>query len=78
MNFEWTLHYAPLKVTDLWENQPAAKGTDWKAFKDEIYELYPGSQSERKYNIVNLEAVTDKQWHAHTYGKRRAVRRILP
>ncbi|KJA25401.1 hypothetical protein HYPSUDRAFT_134909, partial [Hypholoma sublateritium FD-334 SS-4] len=46
---------------DLWENQPAAEGTNWKVFKDKIYKLYPGSQSERKYNIVNLKAMTDKQ-----------------
>lgn len=60
-NIQWAIRYAPLKVVDLWENQPAAKGSDWKAFKDEIFELYPGFQSGRKYNMINLEEVTDKQ-----------------
>ncbi len=57
----WALRYAPNEERELWKDVPSATGNSWNTFKDEIYELYPGSTGDRKYTIVNLEALTDAQ-----------------
>lgn len=57
----WALRYAPNEERDLWKEVPSAEGNSWKTFKEEIYELYPGSTGDRKYTLVNLEALTDAQ-----------------
>jgi hypothetical protein len=58
---EWLIRYGPVEERDLWELQPAVALGDWKKFKDELYQLYPGSTGDRRYSIGNLEMLAEKQ-----------------
>ena len=58
---KWTVCYAPSEDAELWEMQTNYEMGNWEEFKKEIHTLYPGSTGDRKYSIVNLEALTKKQ-----------------
>ena len=58
---EWAIRYAPNKERELWEMQESVGTKEWTKFKKELYELYPGSSGERKYSIVNLQLLIEKQ-----------------
>ena len=58
---EWAVRYAPDEVRELWEMQESVGTDDWDQFKKELFELYPGSSGERKYSIVNLQTLVEKQ-----------------
>ncbi|KAG5634174.1 hypothetical protein H0H81_003057 [Sphagnurus paluster] len=57
----WTIRYAPTKDIELWKLLKPAKSNSWDDFKQEIYSLYPGSTRDRKYTILDLEWLTEKQ-----------------
>lgn len=58
---EWAIRYAPNEERELWEMQESVGTEEWKKFKKELFELYPGSTGERKYSIANLQTLIDKQ-----------------
>ena len=57
---EWAVRYAPNDERELWQMQDAVGSDDWKQFKTELFELYPGSTGERKYSIANLQTLIEK------------------
>jgi hypothetical protein len=58
---EWTVRYAPSKENELWDAQDAVGTGNWIQFKSELYDLYPGSTGDRKYSVMNLTALVEKQ-----------------
>jgi hypothetical protein len=58
---EWTIRYSPNEERELWQMQESVTTEDWKQFKKELFELYPGSSGERKYSIANLQTLIEKQ-----------------
>ncbi|KAF8800844.1 hypothetical protein BYT27DRAFT_7227300 [Phlegmacium glaucopus] len=60
---EWTLRYAPSDDYELWSMMPAVKVTppSWNDFKDELTKLYPGATGDRKYSVIDLELLAEKQ-----------------
>ena len=57
---EWAVRYAPNDERELWQMQDVVGSDDWKQFKSELFELYPGSTGERKYSIANLQTLIEK------------------
>ena len=59
---KWTIRYSPSVDRELWEMQESVDTGDWEKFKEELYDLYPGSKGEeRRYSTANLQALIDKQ-----------------
>jgi hypothetical protein len=58
---EWAVRYAPSDEKELWQMQESVGTANWEGFKQELYDLYPGSSGERKYSVANLSALTEKQ-----------------
>ena len=55
------LRYLDFCEYETWRTRHSAQGFDWDAFKAEITALYPGADEDRKYTIVDLEILVDKQ-----------------
>ena len=58
---KWTIRYSPSIDRELWEMQESVETGDWEQFKEELYDLYPGSKGENKYSAANLQSLIDKQ-----------------
>ena len=58
---EWTIRYAPNEEHELWSMLESAKTDNWTQYKTELYDLYPGSNGERKYSITSLKTLVEKQ-----------------
>jgi len=58
-----TLHYLDFREYETWRSRPSARGSNWDIFKAEITALYPGADEDRKYTVVDLEILVDKQGH---------------
>ena len=58
---KWTIRYSPSIDKKLWEMQESVKTEDWEKFKEEVYDLYPGSKGENRYSLATLQAFIDKQ-----------------
>ena len=56
-----TLHYLDFREYETWRSRPSARGSNWDVFKAEITALYPGADEDRKYTVVDLEILVDKQ-----------------
>ena len=56
-----TLRYLDFCEYETWRTCRSAQGFDWDAFKAEITALYPGADEDRKYTVVDLEILVDKQ-----------------
>ncbi|KAJ3565953.1 hypothetical protein NP233_g7310 [Leucocoprinus birnbaumii] len=56
-----TLRYLDYHEYETWKSRPSAQGLDWEAFKKEITSLYPGADEDRRYTLVDLELLADKQ-----------------
>ena len=55
------LRYLDFCEYEIWRTRRSARGFDWDAFKAEITALYPGADEDRKYTVVDLEILVDKQ-----------------
>ena len=55
------LRYLDFHEYETWRTRRSARGFDWNAFKAEITALYPGADEDRKYTVVDLEILVDKQ-----------------
>jgi hypothetical protein len=58
---KWTIRYSPSRDMELWEMQESVGTGDWEIFKEELYDLYPGSKGENRYSTANFQALIDKQ-----------------
>ncbi|PPQ82280.1 hypothetical protein CVT26_013954 [Gymnopilus dilepis] len=58
---QWAIRYLSPEEQQLWKALPSSKGSDWEAFKKELFDCYPGASEERRYTISNLEALVEKQ-----------------
>ena len=58
---EWAIRYAPNEERELWEMQESVGTNEWNKFKKELFDLYPGFLGKRKYSIVNLQSLIEKQ-----------------
>jgi len=56
-----TLRYLNFKEYKTWRSCSSTQGSNWDVFKTEITVLYPGADEDRKYTVVNLEILVDKQ-----------------
>ncbi|KAJ3564556.1 hypothetical protein NP233_g8219 [Leucocoprinus birnbaumii] len=56
-----TLRYLDYHEYETWKSRPSAQGLDWEAFKRDITSLYPGADEDRRYTLVDLELLADKQ-----------------
>ena len=56
-----TLCYLDFYKYETWRTRRSAQGFDWNVFKAEITALYPGVDEDRKYTVVDLEILVDKQ-----------------
>jgi hypothetical protein len=54
--------YVDIDTTDLWEAIPEFDGTKtFDNFKSTIFKLYPGSESERKWTIADMDKLVGEQ-----------------
>ena len=60
---QYTLCYLDFCEYETWRTHRSACGYNWDAFKAEITALYPGADENRKYTVVDLEILVDKQTH---------------
>lgn len=58
---DWIIRYAPSDKREQWQMQEYVGTADWDNFKKDLFDLYPGSTGERKYSIVNLQTLIEKQ-----------------
>lgn len=58
---KWATRYSPSIDRELWEMQESVETGDWERFKEEIYDLYPGSKGEYRYSAADLQALVHKQ-----------------
>jgi hypothetical protein len=57
-----TCQYVDINTADLWEAIPEFDGTKtFDDFKSAIFKLYPGSESERKWTIANMDKLVGEQ-----------------
>jgi hypothetical protein len=54
--------YVDIDTADLWKAIPEFDGTKtFDDFKSAIFKLYPGSESERKWTIANMDKLVGEQ-----------------
>lgn len=58
---EHTLAYLAWNEHNTWKELPAAAGSDWERFKQEIIAIYPGADEDHKYTFYDLEALANRQ-----------------
>jgi hypothetical protein len=57
-----TCRYVDIDTADLWEAIPEFDGTKtFDDFKSAIFKLYPGSESERKWTIADMDKLVGEQ-----------------
>ncbi|PCH37007.1 hypothetical protein WOLCODRAFT_92235 [Wolfiporia cocos MD-104 SS10] len=53
---QWVVRYAPIDEADLFEVLPAySPGTPYADFKKAVYNLYPGTDDERKWSVADMD-----------------------
>ena len=58
---QYTLRYLDFREYETWRSCSSVRGSNWDVFRAEITELYPGADENRKYMVVDLEILVDKQ-----------------
>jgi hypothetical protein len=58
---EYALHYVSVKISQLWGRLPESTGADWAAFKKAVLALYPETVEERKFTVLDLENLVERQ-----------------
>ncbi|KAF9536344.1 hypothetical protein CPC08DRAFT_618072, partial [Agrocybe pediades] len=58
---EWAITYSPAKSWSLWKSLASAKGNKWNAFKQELYQFYPGAEPERAFVRSDLVRLAENQ-----------------
>ena len=55
------IRYAPVEEYELWKMQDSVGTDNWEQFKEELFDLYPGSTGERRYSVANLQSLAKRQ-----------------
>ena len=58
---KWAIRYSPSIDRELWEMQESVETGNWERFKEEVYDLYPGSKGENRYSLATLQAFINRQ-----------------
>ncbi|EKM74032.1 hypothetical protein AGABI1DRAFT_95917 [Agaricus bisporus var. burnettii JB137-S8] len=55
-----TLRYLDGGDYEAWKSRPSAFGNDWNEFKQQVMDMYPGSEEDSLYSVTDLELFVER------------------